>query len=31
MHGRAEKAIVVEFFEHNWERGKSAGILSLSA
>ena len=25
---RAAKAIVVEFLEHNWERGKSAGILS---
>lgn len=24
---RAAKAIVVEFLEHNWERGKSAGIL----
>ena len=24
---RAAKAIVDEFLEHNWERGKSAGIL----
>lgn len=24
---KAAKAIVVEFLEHNWERGKSAGIL----
>lgn len=26
---RAAKAIVVEFLEHNWERGKSASILSV--